>query len=296
MSVHRETLPERPARLPSPLARRRPQPIALVRPPRRRRGVRRGRAASSADGRAPPGRALARPARRLARGLGAARWGGVGPLDPPPPGGGAGQVDRSAHRRRPPARSGTRPGARVEGGDARPGRDQRDGQRSHAGPVGGARGGGAGRSHPGQPMPGRPAPATHARAGPPAVARRVGAPAGRPSDAARPGAVGPDGLHAGLRPEEALALRWADVGATLHVHRAFTHGEQKDTKTGRARSVTVIGPLAVRRARESPRGPFSAPSPLLQGAGEASSPGERQVRAAGFEPATSGSGGQRSIH
>jgi integrase len=50
--------------------------------------------------------------------------------------------------------------------------------------------------------------------------------------------------YAGLRPEEALALRWGDVGATLYVHRAFTHGEQKDTKTGRARSVTVIGPLA----------------------------------------------------
>lgn len=50
--------------------------------------------------------------------------------------------------------------------------------------------------------------------------------------------------YAGLRPEEALALRWADVGATLHVHRAYTHGEHKDTKTGRARSVAVIGPLA----------------------------------------------------
>ncbi len=50
--------------------------------------------------------------------------------------------------------------------------------------------------------------------------------------------------YAGLRPEEALALRWADVGATLHVHRAYTHGELKDTKTGRARGVTVIGPLA----------------------------------------------------
>ena len=50
--------------------------------------------------------------------------------------------------------------------------------------------------------------------------------------------------YAGLRPEEALALRWGDVGTTLHIHRAFTHGEQKDTKTGRARSVTVIGPLA----------------------------------------------------
>jgi hypothetical protein len=36
--------------------------------------------------------------------------------------------------------------------------------------------------------------------------------------------------YAGLRPKEALALRWGDVGATLHVDRAFTHGEEKSTK------------------------------------------------------------------
>jgi hypothetical protein len=43
---------------------------------------------------------------------------------------------------------------------------------------------------------------------------------------------------------EALALR-RSVGATLHVHRAYPHSGQKDSKTGCARSVAAIGPLAV---------------------------------------------------
>ena len=69
--------------------------------------------------------------------------------------------------------------------------------------------------------------------------------------------------YAGLRPEEALALRWADVGATLHVHRAYTHGEQKETKTGRARSVTVIGPLADDLAAWRERSEWSEPGDLV---------------------------------
>lgn len=49
--------------------------------------------------------------------------------------------------------------------------------------------------------------------------------------------------YAGLRPEEALALRWADVGRVLVIDRAFTHGEEKGTKTYQRRTVDVIGPL-----------------------------------------------------
>jgi integrase len=56
---------------------------------------------------------------------------------------------------------------------------------------------------------------------------------------------------AGLRTEEALALRWADViglsraGCTLKIDRVFTRGKIRNTtKTGRGRDVPVIAPLA----------------------------------------------------
>jgi integrase len=51
--------------------------------------------------------------------------------------------------------------------------------------------------------------------------------------------------YAGLRPEEALALRWIDVGRVLVIDRAFTHGEEKGTKTNQRRTVEVIKPLAM---------------------------------------------------
>ncbi len=69
--------------------------------------------------------------------------------------------------------------------------------------------------------------------------------------------------YAGRRPEEALALRWGDVGATLHIHRAYTHGELKDTKTGRARSVAVIGPLADDLAAWRERTEWAEPGDLV---------------------------------
>ncbi len=69
--------------------------------------------------------------------------------------------------------------------------------------------------------------------------------------------------YAGLRPEEALALRWKDVGATLHVYRAYTHGEHKETKTGRARSVAVIAPLADDLALWRERSEWSRPDDLV---------------------------------
>ena len=51
--------------------------------------------------------------------------------------------------------------------------------------------------------------------------------------------------HAGLRPEEAFALRWGDVGRTLTIWRVFPAGELRGrTKTGRVRSVEIVGPLA----------------------------------------------------
>lgn len=51
--------------------------------------------------------------------------------------------------------------------------------------------------------------------------------------------------YAGLRPEEALALRWGDIGAqTIRVERAVAFGEGKATKTEHARAVRLLGPLA----------------------------------------------------
>jgi integrase len=51
--------------------------------------------------------------------------------------------------------------------------------------------------------------------------------------------------YAGLRPEEALPLRWCDVGRTIVVSRTWTHGELRErTKTGRLRAVEITGALA----------------------------------------------------
>ena len=51
--------------------------------------------------------------------------------------------------------------------------------------------------------------------------------------------------YAGVRPSEALALRWSDIHArTLLVERALTaEGEIKRTKTGQVRSVRLLAPL-----------------------------------------------------
>jgi integrase len=50
--------------------------------------------------------------------------------------------------------------------------------------------------------------------------------------------------YAGLRPGEALALRWHDVGkSTLNVAGSISLGEEKPTKTGRARTVRLLAPL-----------------------------------------------------
>lgn len=51
--------------------------------------------------------------------------------------------------------------------------------------------------------------------------------------------------YAGLRPGEALALRWGDVrDRTLLVQHAVSLGAEKGTKTGHNRTVRLLGPLA----------------------------------------------------
>ena len=50
--------------------------------------------------------------------------------------------------------------------------------------------------------------------------------------------------YAGLRPGEALALRWRDVRErTLLVERAVSLGAEKDTKTAAHRTVRLLSPL-----------------------------------------------------
>jgi integrase len=64
--------------------------------------------------------------------------------------------------------------------------------------------------------------------------------------------------YAGLRPGEALALTWLDVGAhTLAIDKAVSVGEESSTKTGAVRSVPLVEPLAsdladLRAARGQP--------------------------------------------
>ncbi len=51
--------------------------------------------------------------------------------------------------------------------------------------------------------------------------------------------------YAGLRPGEALALRWSDVrDRTLLVERSVSLGDVKDTKTTKHRTVRLLAPLA----------------------------------------------------
>lgn len=50
--------------------------------------------------------------------------------------------------------------------------------------------------------------------------------------------------YAGLRPGEALALRWGDVRTkTILVQRATSLGEEKATKPSQNRTVRLLGPL-----------------------------------------------------
>ena len=78
--------------------------------------------------------------------------------------------------------------------------------------------------------------------------------------------------YGGLRPQEALALRWADIGKrTITVDKAASFGEEKATKTESGRSVPLCAPLADdlaawRRANGGPHDPalvFPGPSGAL---------------------------------
>jgi integrase len=51
--------------------------------------------------------------------------------------------------------------------------------------------------------------------------------------------------YAGLRPGEAIALTWGDIGErTLRVNKALSLGKEKETKTRRDRTVRLLSPLA----------------------------------------------------
>lgn len=73
--------------------------------------------------------------------------------------------------------------------------------------------------------------------------------------------------YAGLRPEEAFALRWSDVGNVLVVDRAFTHGELRPTKTHRRRTVPIIAPLRedIERLRAGVADPYALVCPSEAG-------------------------------
>jgi hypothetical protein len=78
---------------------------------------------------------------------------------------------------------------------------------------------------------------------------------------------------------EALALR-RSVGVTQHVHRAYPHSGQKDSETGRARSVAVIGPLADEIAVGRERTECAEPRDLVPSLTREDVPPTRCARAA----------------
>jgi integrase len=92
----------------------------------------------------------------------------------------------------------------------------------------------------------------------PLEVERVRARIARPIDAALVSVL----AYAGLRPQEALLLRWSDVGRTIVVSRTWTHGELRErTKTGRIRAVEIVEPL--RADLEAIRPKAGAPDDLV---------------------------------
>ncbi|MGI8863803.1 MAG: tyrosine-type recombinase/integrase [Solirubrobacteraceae bacterium] len=70
--------------------------------------------------------------------------------------------------------------------------------------------------------------------------------------------------YAGLRPGEAIGLRWHDIGErTLLVERSVAFGQLKTTKTGRARTVRLVPPLAEDLAAWSRATPRPARTDLI---------------------------------
>jgi len=93
--------------------------------------------------------------------------------------------------------------------------------------------------------------------------------------------------YAGLRPGEALALTWEDVGNTIRVDKAVAHGEVKTTKNRLARNVTLLP--ALRRDLDEYRMSLGRPESGLvfpNGGGEPWSDTKyRNWRTRYFEPA-----------
>jgi integrase len=72
--------------------------------------------------------------------------------------------------------------------------------------------------------------------------------------------------YAGLRPGEAVALRWSDVRErTILVERALALGEVKSTKTRRIRAVRLLAPLADDLAALRKSRPAAKPDDLIFG-------------------------------
>ena len=69
--------------------------------------------------------------------------------------------------------------------------------------------------------------------------------------------------YAGLRPGEAIGLRWHDVGErTLLVERSVAFGQLKSTKTSSTRSVRLLATTRRRSQRLAPRRPAETPRPI----------------------------------
>jgi integrase len=84
----------------------------------------------------------------------------------------------------------------------------------------------------------------------PIEVERIRAQLARPIDAVLVSVL----AYAGLRPEEALPLRWRDVGRMIVVSRTWTHGELRErTKTGRIRAVEIVDALAADLETVRPR-------------------------------------------
>ena len=99
--------------------------------------------------------------------------------------------------------------------------------------------------------------------------------------------------YAGLRPGEALALTWGDIGErTILVERALSLGEVKGTKTRSSRTVRLVGPLMADLTRSGCSSAFRSKRADLLGPkrGYWSDNGWRNWRQRIFHPAAEAAG------
>jgi integrase len=102
---------------------------------------------------------------------------------------------------------------------------------------------------------------------------------------------------AGLRPEEALALRWSDLldltrgGGTLNVDRVWVAGEYRHTtKTRVGRDVPVVAPLAADLVDLLAASPPSTPDALVCPSGSGTPVNPNNWRARVFNPSADAAG------